>query len=152
MPRNLSWAQCARRALPSWALLVLLVVLLPVLEFSKGRRMYITDTMLEAIKFPFGPDTVPSWSVPLYSSIVPSTVISVHSAVAKVPAPVVHGGVLGALTSLLISADITNFFKLQARPTTSRVWLLHDVGRAVAEQRSICRAACRYLTGVLYLS
>lgn len=111
--RSPTWAQCVRRALPSWLLVALLVVLLPVLEFDDGRRMYITDSMLEAIKFPFQPSTVPSWSVPLYSSIVPSTVIAAHGVAARAPAAATHGGVLGSLTSLLISADVTNFFKLQ---------------------------------------
>ena len=112
---NASWLQCARRSYSNWLFLALLIVILPILEKSKGFRMYITDSMIDAIKFPFEAGTVPAWAVPLYSTITPSAVIGLHGAWAGKPAAVTHAGVLGSLTSLALTADITNFFKLQVR-------------------------------------
>ena len=112
---NATWLQCASRSYTNWLCLALLIVILPILEYSKGNHLYITDSMLNDIKFPFQPGTVPAWAVPLYTTFTPSAVIGLHGAWAGVPAPVTHAGVLGSLTSLALTADVTNFFKLQVR-------------------------------------
>lgn len=81
-------------------------------ETGVGRHMYITDTMLEQIKFPFGKSTVPSWSVPLYNLVGPPVVIAVHAQVTNRPSVLSHHGILGALFSTSTSALITNILKI----------------------------------------
>lgn len=122
---NATWLQCARRSYANWLCLALLILILPILEESRGNRMYITDSMLDGIKFPFQPGTVPAWAVPMYTTVVPSAAIGLHGAWAGMPAQVTHAGVLGSLTSLALTADITNFFKLQVRFTNRRCRYLH---------------------------
>ena len=117
--RGPTFLQCMRRNLKDWILLLILIVILPFTEEVQPRRMYITDSVLKAIKFPFQPSTVPSWSVPLYSTFVPSAVIGAHGLWMQAPTATTHAAVLGALTSVALTADITNFFKLQVQRCSS---------------------------------
>lgn len=110
-----TFMQCARRCGRDWLLLLVLIVMLLASEEAPPRRMYITDGMLSQIKFPFQAGTVPSWAVPIYSTLVPSSIIVAHGALTQQPAAVTHAGVLGSLTSVALTADITNLFKLQVR-------------------------------------
>jgi hypothetical protein len=86
--------------------------------------MYITDSMLEAIKFPHEASTVPSWSVPIYSFFGPPVVICTHGALAQIPVPIQHASVLGVLFSTGISALSTNVFKLTVRAAPLHAALL----------------------------
>lgn len=77
--------------------------------------MYITDHMLENIKFPHESSTVPSWSVPIYTAVGAPTVICVHGALQDVPVIIRHTAVLGMVFSTSVSALSTNVFKIAVR-------------------------------------
>jgi hypothetical protein len=122
-----TWTQCAKRCYKDWLLLLVLLVVLPFSEEgTTARRMYITESMLEQIKFPFYPSTVPSWSVPMYSLLAPSLTMIAHGHWTGQTAATMHACTLGALTSTILSADITNIFKIQVCPSSTdvaRPWL-----------------------------
>lgn len=77
-----------------------------------GKRMYISDHILEQIKFPFGKSTVPSWSVPLYNLVGPPVVIAVHAHSTGRTSLLSHHGIMGSLFSTSSSALITNILKI----------------------------------------
>lgn len=88
-------------------------------EASVGKRMYISDSILEQIQFPFVKGQVPSWSVPLYSLVGPPVVIAVHAKVTNRPSTLSHHGVMGSLFSTSSSALLTNILKLTVRSAAS---------------------------------
>lgn len=81
-------------------------------ETNIGKRMYISDHVLEQVKFPFGKSTVPSWSVPLYNLVGPPVVIAIHSKVTNRSSTLSHHGVMGSLFSTSAAALITNILKI----------------------------------------
>ena len=112
-----TWLQCARKSYKDWILFAVLLVILPFTEeWATARRMYITAPMLAHIQFPYQRGTVPSLAVPLYSLVTPSLVIGLHGSSTGQTAATVHGGMLGALTSTVLTADVTNIFKIQVPP------------------------------------
>jgi diacylglycerol diphosphate phosphatase / phosphatidate phosphatase len=77
--------------------------------------MYITQEILDEVKYPFVESTVPSWTVPLYSLGVPPAVILGHGIAAKRPASLSHNAVLSSFFSTGLTALVTNIFKITVR-------------------------------------
>jgi hypothetical protein len=116
--RYASWMTCARRSARDWVLLVIIIAVLGISEYDiKGRKMYITEDMLEKIKFPHGDSTVPSWAVPLYSLALPPLIITAHAKWLDKPACLSHDAVIASTFSTGVSAVATNFFKVTVRNT-----------------------------------
>lgn len=84
-------------------------------ETAVGKRMYISDTVLEQIKYPFVKSTVPSWSVPLYNLVGPPVVIAIHAKATSRSSMLSHHGIMGSLFSTSASALITNILKITVR-------------------------------------
>jgi hypothetical protein len=106
---------------------MVLLIVLPLTEKIPARRMYITESMLEHMKFPFLPlSTVPGWIVSTYSLLAPSLIVIAHGHWTGQAVTTMHAGVLGSLTSTLLAGDITNLFKTQVWPSSTdiaRPWL-----------------------------
>jgi hypothetical protein len=111
-----SFLYAALRSWYDWAFLVALMPLMALSEYVvTGRNMYITDDMLQMIRFPNGASTVPSWSVAVLALIGPFIVMTVHRYLANVPVYVHHSGVLGCWLAVLITGVVTNVLKLEVR-------------------------------------
>eukprot|EP00892_Ulva_mutabilis_P003318 jgi/Ulvmu1/1358/UM011_0086.1 len=132
---RLTWFTMVRRSWKDWVTVLVLLALLAVSEEAGGgRRMHITDSVLEQVQYPFVKSTVPSWSVPLYNLVGPPVVIAIHSQVRGRASLLTHHGVMGSLFSTSASALITNVLKLTVgRPRPSFFYRCWPDGEAVFE-------------------
>lgn len=123
MLSRMTWVQCAFARRKDWLLIIILALVLLLLEKGlPARRMEITEQMESHIMFPFLKSTVPSFVVPIYSFLGPIAVVSGHMYLTKGPPSISHAGTLCALVSVLLTADITNLFKIMVCPRALRGW------------------------------
>lgn len=108
--------------------------------------MYITDNMLDAMKFPHtSKNTVPTWAVPVYTLIGPPVLICAHGVWKDVNIGIRHSAILGGLFSTGITALSTSLFKLTVcfpflyRRTTYLYSILNIV--AVPGSPTLCSTA-----------
>lgn len=121
MGRAVTWLRCMRAKWKDWLVVVLLGLVLPVTEKSgTARRMEITEQMEPHIKFPFVRSTVPSQAVIAYGILGPTVAVTAHAYCARISPAVHHAATVGSLVSVLLSADITNVFKITVRPALRR--------------------------------
>lgn len=74
---------------------------------------------LAGIQYPYVADTVPSWSVPVYSTLGPVLYFTAHHQLSHVDATTYHNACLGSLSSVAVTALFTNIVKVTVR--TSRM-------------------------------
>ena len=116
MRRGSQWLRCMRSKWKDWLVVVLLGLVLPFTEeATTARRMEITEQMEPHIKYPFVASTVPSQAVIAYGILGPTAVVSVHAYTARISPALHHAATVGSLVSVLVSADITNVFKITVR-------------------------------------
>lgn len=122
---------------------VLVIVLLVLEKALPARRMEITEQMEPHIKFPFLDSTVPAAAVPIYSFLGPVAVVHTHTYLTKGAPSINHAATLCSCVSVLLTADITNLFKILVRTTS---WILTRIADFLidAGDRSCCACFCSY--------
>eukprot|EP00879_Flechtneria_rotunda_P011028 GHRR01011523.1.p1 GENE.GHRR01011523.1~~GHRR01011523.1.p1 ORF type:complete len:306 (+),score=58.76 GHRR01011523.1:632-1549(+) len=94
-----------------WALVVVAIIMLIISDKATPREGYISKATLSDTNYPLLPNTVPSWSVPVYCLLVPAVLLTLRTVFLRRPMLEAHHLVLGLATAVLVDACITNLLK-----------------------------------------
>ncbi|WIA16712.1 hypothetical protein OEZ85_013367 [Tetradesmus obliquus] len=94
-----------------WAVVVVALIVLAASEKEPPRASYVPKAVLSETNYPLLPNSVPAWSVPLYSLVGPAILMALHSAVLRRPMGEAHHLILGLFTAVMVTGAITNLIK-----------------------------------------
>uniref|UniRef100_A0A383VZN4 Phosphatidic acid phosphatase type 2/haloperoxidase domain-containing protein n=1 Tax=Tetradesmus obliquus TaxID=3088 RepID=A0A383VZN4_TETOB len=103
---NVMWERAA-----DWAVVVVALIVLAASEKEPPRASYVPKAVLSDTNYPLLPNSVPAWSVPLYSLVGPAILMALHSAVLRRPMGEAHHLILGLFTAVMVTGAITNLIK-----------------------------------------
>ncbi|KAK1359954.1 putative lipid phosphate phosphatase 3, chloroplastic [Heracleum sosnowskyi] len=124
----------ARTHMHDWFILILLVVIDVILNIIHPFYRYVGKDMMSDLKFPLKSNTVPVWSVPIYSVVLPMVIFLIFY-FRRRDVYDLHHGVLGLLFSVLITAVITDAIKdAVGRPRPDFFWRCFPDGKDIYDQ------------------
>jgi hypothetical protein len=118
-----------------WCFVVLAFLVLAATEGAAPREGYIPKSLLQSTSYPLRANTVPAWSVPLYTLALPVALFALHALLWRRPAAEARQLSLGLLAAVSVTAAVTNLIKC-------------PVGRLRPDFNARCAACavCRDLT------
>ncbi|THG08123.1 hypothetical protein TEA_013867 [Camellia sinensis var. sinensis] len=115
-------AKLARAHMQDWLILLLLGLIIGILNYIEPFHRFIGSEMMTDLKYPFKPDTVPMWAVPIYAILFPCVIFLVYY-ISRRDVYDLHHAVLGILFSALITGVITESIKdAVGRPRPNFFW------------------------------
>lgn len=100
----------ARRHMYDWIVLLLLAAIEVVLNVITPFHRFVAEFMMDDLRYPMKPNTIPVWAVPIYAVILPMLIFAVIY-VKKKNAYDLHHAILGLLFSVLITGVLTDAIK-----------------------------------------
>ncbi|CAI9110640.1 OLC1v1010701C1 [Oldenlandia corymbosa var. corymbosa] len=127
-------AMLARTHIHDWLILMLLFAAVIILNLISPFYRFIGKDMMDDLKYPMKQDTVPAWSVPIYSAVLP-IVIFLFFYFRRRDVYDLHHAILGVLFSVLITAVITDAIKDSVgRPRPDFFWRCFPDGKDVYDR------------------
>ncbi|XP_074300625.1 putative lipid phosphate phosphatase 3, chloroplastic isoform X3 [Silene latifolia] len=112
----------ARTHLHDWILLLFLVGIVVVLNIIDPFYRFVGKDMMTDLKYPFKPNTIPVWSVPIYAVLLPIIIFVIRYFKRK-DVHDLHHAILGILYAVLITGVITDAIKdAVGRPRPNFFW------------------------------
>ncbi|XP_074278790.1 lipid phosphate phosphatase 2-like isoform X2 [Silene latifolia] len=103
-------APLAKTHLHDWLILLLLIGIEVGLNLITPFYRFVGKDMMEDLKYPFHPNTIPVWSVPIYAVLLPILIFVIRYLKRK-DVHDLHHAVLGLLYAVLITGVITDAIK-----------------------------------------
>uniref|UniRef100_A0A452ZS68 Phosphatidic acid phosphatase type 2/haloperoxidase domain-containing protein n=2 Tax=Aegilops tauschii subsp. strangulata TaxID=200361 RepID=A0A452ZS68_AEGTS len=103
-------AKMARRHMYDWIVLLLLAAIEVVLNLITPFHRFVAEFMMDDLRYPMKPNTIPVWAVPIYAVILPMLIFAAIY-VKKKNAYDLHHAILGLLFSVLITGVLTDAIK-----------------------------------------
>ncbi|XP_021623898.1 probable lipid phosphate phosphatase 4 isoform X2 [Manihot esculenta] len=123
-------AKVARIHLHDWLILILLVIIDGLLNLIEPFHRFVGQGMMTDLSYPFKPNTVPVWAVPILAGVLPVAIFSVYYYYRK-DVYDLHHAILGLLFSLLATGVITDAIKdAVGRPRPNFFWRCFPDGKA----------------------
>ncbi|XP_073123073.1 lipid phosphate phosphatase 2-like isoform X1 [Henckelia pumila] len=124
----------ARTHIHDWLILILLGVILAILNVIHPFNRFVGKDMMSDLKFPLKSNTVPVWSVPIYSVLLPIVVFLLFY-LRRRDVYDLHHAVLGILFSVMITAVLTDAIKeAVGRPRPDFFWRCFPDGKDAYDQ------------------
>ncbi|KAK9676247.1 hypothetical protein RND81_11G064200 [Saponaria officinalis] len=115
-------AKLARTHLHDWLILVLLVLIEVGLNVINPFYRFVGKDMMEDLKYPLKPNTIPVWSVPIYAVLLP-IIIFIIRYIKRKDVHDLHHAILGLLYAVVITGVITDSIKdAVGRPRPNFFW------------------------------
>ncbi|KAJ9173998.1 hypothetical protein P3X46_017075 [Hevea brasiliensis] len=119
----------ARIHMHDWLILLLLVIIDALLNFIEPFHRFVGQGMMTDLTYPFKPNTVPVWAVPILAGVLPIAVFCVYYYYRK-DVYDLHHSILGLLFSLLVTGVITDAIKdAVGRPRPNFFWRCFPDGK-----------------------
>ncbi|KAL9246249.1 hypothetical protein vseg_019809 [Gypsophila vaccaria] len=123
-------SKLARKHIYDWLILVLLVAIDVGLNRISPFDRYVGKDMMDGLKYPFHPNTIPFWSVYVYAVAFPIFIFLIRYLMRK-DVHDLHHAILGILYAILITSVITDSIKLAVgRPRPNFFWRCFPDGKA----------------------
>ncbi|XP_073151047.1 putative lipid phosphate phosphatase 3, chloroplastic [Henckelia pumila] len=119
----------AKTHMHNWLILILLGVILVVLKCINPFYRFVGEDMMSDLRYPLKSNTVPTWSVPIYSILLPIVVFLLFY-FRRRDVYDLHHATLGLLFSILITAVLTDAIKnAVGRPRPDFFWRCFPDGK-----------------------
>ncbi|XP_050376443.1 lipid phosphate phosphatase 2-like [Argentina anserina] len=116
-----------------WIILLLLAAIDLTLNLIEPFHRFISEEMMTDVSYPFHPDTIPMWAVPIYAIILPTAIFFAFYWKRKNVYDL-HHAILGLFYSVLITLVITDAIKdAVGRPRPNFFWRCFPDGIGVYE-------------------
>lgn len=94
-----------------YVVIVVAILVLGITDRATPRKGYLPKAYLPATAFPLYGNTVPSWSVPVYTILVPAAVCAAYVVLWQKPRAALHHLLLGLMACVMITGAVTNCIK-----------------------------------------
>nr|XP_011464515.1 PREDICTED: lipid phosphate phosphatase 2-like [Fragaria vesca subsp. vesca] len=125
----------AKSHMYDWMILVVLGAIDITLNLIEPFHRFISEQMMNDVSYPFHPDTIPMWAVPIFAIILPAGIFFAFYLKRK-DVYDLHHSILGLLYSVLITLVITDSIKdAVGRPRPNFFWRCFPDGIGVYDQK-----------------
>jgi hypothetical protein len=109
-----------------YVVIVVAILVLGITDRASPRSAYVPKAYLTASAFPLYDNSVPAWSVPVYTILVPAAVCVAYVVLWQKPRAALHHLLLGLMACVMITGALTNCIKIpvgRLRPDfNARCW------------------------------
>ncbi|XP_038679406.1 lipid phosphate phosphatase 2-like [Tripterygium wilfordii] len=124
----------ARIHMHDWLILLLLLAIVGILNFIESFHRFVGEEMMIDLKYPFKHNTIPVWSVPIFTILLPIAIFFLYYYY-RLDVYDWHHAILGILYSVLITGVITDAIKdVVGRPRPNFFWRCFPDGNGVFDE------------------